>query len=229
MISWLIPVGPSSRKDWLEEAVSSCMSQDHVGLPFEVVLSMDGCGTECMDGFAGEDKVVITGDPLENSGVAWALNAGLRKAKYCWIARLDADDVTLPGRVRRQVEVMRQSGKSIIGGSFVTSKGTIVEPHVGDALELLRAGKVPVYHPCVMFSLPYVQRHLRTSMQGVYAMNYDFAEDFALWCLVAKAGGTFHQVVGAPVTHKRQHPHRASVIHRDKQTLSRKRAIIELL
>lgn len=228
MISWVIPVGPNSRRDWLEEAVSSCMSQDHLGLPFEVVLAMDGCGTECMSGFEGEEKVIITGDPLENSGVAWALNAGLRKAKYCWISRLDADDVALPGRIRRQVEVMRQSKKSIIGGSFITSKG-IVEPNLGDALELLKAGKVPVYHPCVMFSLPYVQRHLGTAMQGVYPMDYDWAEDFALWCMVAKAGGTFWQTGGGPVTHKRQHPQRASSVHRDEQASSRERAIRELL
>lgn len=45
----------------------------------------------------------------KNKGVSSARNCGLRIAKGNWIALLDSDDEWLPGKIERQIEVLKQN------------------------------------------------------------------------------------------------------------------------
>lgn len=99
MISWLIPVRDAST---VGEAVASALAE--CGPEDEVVVVDDGSVV----------PVGSAGCPLpanrrvrrirqEAGGIVAALNRGLAACRGAWIARLDADDVALPGRRAAQL------------------------------------------------------------------------------------------------------------------------------
>ena len=90
----------------VEEAVASILSQEGVAL--ELVAVDDGSrddGAERMRALgAGDARVVLVQG--EGKGIAAALTRGLAVARGDVVARMDADDVALPGRLARQVEAL---------------------------------------------------------------------------------------------------------------------------
>lgn len=87
----------------LETAVESILNQSFSN--FELLL-IDNCSTD--KSFSIAQKLAKK-DPRiwllteENPGVAHAMNCGLKNAHGKFIARMDADDISLPARLEKQV------------------------------------------------------------------------------------------------------------------------------
>ncbi len=100
---------------YLEAAISSVLGQTYRHLEFIVVD--DGSTDASRDillAFASRDARVR---PLflPHGGLSRAINSGIAVAKGELIARMDADDVSVPERFEVQVEWMRQTGVDICG------------------------------------------------------------------------------------------------------------------
>lgn len=98
MVSVIIPVYQA--KKFIEEAVNSCLSFDEVG---EVLLiddgSTDGSLIECQRIAQNTQKVkIFYHEDNQNKGPSATRNLGIKKAKFPFIAFLDADDYFLPNR-----------------------------------------------------------------------------------------------------------------------------------
>ena len=92
----------------LTPSMNSILSQEGVSLEFIVVNdgSTDNTG-EILDDFARRDpRVRIIHQ--ENSGLTRALINGCGVATGEFIARQDAGDLSLPGRLARQLDVLRK-------------------------------------------------------------------------------------------------------------------------
>eukprot|EP00752_Nemacystus_decipiens_P002571 g2409.t1 len=60
-------------------------------------------------------------------GLAESLNAGLREARGDLVARMDADDVCMPGRLKKQVAYMQEHPRvAVLGTSVATFSGTTI-------------------------------------------------------------------------------------------------------
>lgn len=104
-----VVMGVYNNADTLSAALSSILSQERVDLEFIVVDdgSTDG-SAEILDAIARKDlrlKVVHK----QNEGLTRALIDGCAMASAPWIARQDADDVSLPGRLKAQWDRARQA------------------------------------------------------------------------------------------------------------------------
>lgn len=98
MVSVIIPVYQA--KKFIEEAVKSCLFFDEVG---EVLLiddgSTDGSLIECQRIAQNTQKVkIFYHEDNQNMGPSATRNLGIKKAKFPFIAFLDADDYFLPNR-----------------------------------------------------------------------------------------------------------------------------------
>ena len=144
LVSVVMPVFNGEK--FLVEAIESILSQTFTD--FELIIVDDGS----TDGSADIIRAYAEGDGrirfvqlAENVGVAGARNAGITVASGKYIAAMDCDDISLPERLRMQVEFM-ESNPAIDGvGSGVQA--------VDEELSPLLTYRLPTCHPYILLSM----------------------------------------------------------------------------
>jgi glycosyltransferase involved in cell wall biosynthesis len=107
----------------VEEAVASILGQE--GASLELVAINDGSrdeGEAVVQRMARADArlVLVRG---EGRGICAALDLGLRVARGRFVARMDADDVSLPARLARQAEALERDPRLGVVGTCVETLG----------------------------------------------------------------------------------------------------------
>ncbi len=174
----------------LPEAMGGVLGQE--GIEFEVVVvddgSYDGSG-ELLDRYAaGDARVRVLHQ--ENTGLTRALIRGCGEARGEFIARQDVDDVSLPGRFRKQAGLLLADPTLAMASSWVGSFGP-----GGEVLDEIRRTTDPdeatrglleeyegVVHGSVMF------RKADYEKAGGYREEFYFAQDSDLWLRMAEIG-----------------------------------------
>ncbi len=114
-VSWLLPVRDEVR--WLGEAVDSALTQCASAVVDEVVVVDDGSSDPdaVRRALPDDPRVVLLRTPPQ--GIASALEHGRVRCRGGFIARLDADDVALPGRIDAQLAALRADPRlAAVGG-----------------------------------------------------------------------------------------------------------------
>ncbi|MBE0466055.1 MAG: glycosyltransferase [Candidatus Desulforudis sp.] len=178
----------------LARAVESILAQRGVNLELVCIDdgSTDGSGDR-LETWARRDRrlVVIR---AEHRGIVAALNQGLATARHPFLARMDADDVSHPDRLRLQAELLDSDPRLDVVGCLVRSfprpavaKGfrlyeewlnSLVRPE-----EIAREIYVesPIAHPSALMRASEARR------LGGYR-EVDWAEDYDLWLRYHQAG-----------------------------------------
>lgn len=118
LISVIMPVYNAG--DFLVEAIQSIRSQTYKN--WELIAIDDGStdnSLKILKQFAKKDKRIKIFHFSKNKGIAAALNKGLDKAKGYYIARMDADDISLPRRFETQVKYLQDHQDVIAVGSQI--------------------------------------------------------------------------------------------------------------
>ncbi len=187
----------------LETALQSVLDAQDVDL--EVILVLDGEREEALPRRFREDPRVVIAGLATRSGAAVALNRGLDLARAPLIARLDADDVSLPGRLRRQVEFLAEHPDvHLVGGLayLVDQDGVrlkLLHPgrlHEDLRRELLRRNWV--VHSSVM-----ARRQSLLDIAG-YNVECRRQQDYELWLRLALDHGL--ALLHEPLVEYRYHP-----------------------
>ena len=122
-VSVLLPVYNSER--YVREAVESVLAQTLAD--FELIAVDDGStdgSLEILQAFAARDpRIRLISRP--NTGIAVALNDAIAVARGEFLARMDADDVSMPTRFQLQVDYLRAHPDVVLLGSRVL----LVEPY----------------------------------------------------------------------------------------------------
>ena len=122
-------------------------------------------------------------------GVVAALNAGIAAARSACIARMDADDVSEPDRLTRQLAVLDANPDVVLVGAAATlvdargsTVGQIVPPIAHDAIAARLRTSNALVHGTVVF------RRAAWSAAGGYDAAARLAEDYDLWCRLLARG-----------------------------------------
>ena len=170
-------------RDFLPAALDSLLSQDH--RDFEIVAINDGStdgSQDILQEYADHDERIRLLSQ-ENKGLIASLNRGLAESRAPLIARMDADDVSRPQRLRRQVAYLDAHPEvGVLGGvaAYVDSKGRPLGSNwprwTTPAVTAwqLQFGTV-VCHPTV------VMRRSVIDAVGSYDSAALYAEDYDLW------------------------------------------------
>lgn len=105
-LSVIMPAYNAGR--FLVPAIESVLSQSW--RDFEFIIIDDGStdGTrEKIEAYAAKDARIRSCPNPQNLGVVRTLNRAISLVRADWIARMDADDLSLPNRFARQMEVVR--------------------------------------------------------------------------------------------------------------------------
>ncbi|MDR0379859.1 MAG: glycosyltransferase [Candidatus Accumulibacter sp.] len=178
LISVIIPCHNSA--PWLKEAVDSIGRQSCRDL--EILVYDDGSTDESpriLDELAARDRRIVPMGETTNRGIVHALNTLLLAAKGEYIARMDADDISLPDRFERQLLFLEQGTADLCGTwhqDFGHGLGNPVHRNYVDVEEVRTAllFQTAIPHPTLL-----AHRKVFESFQ--YRSGYDLAEDFDLF------------------------------------------------
>src|SRR5215212_8979259 len=102
-ISVILPVYNGEK--FLGQAIESILGQSFPD--FELIIVNDGSGDNSENIILSyTDKRVVYLKNQENSGLVSSLNRGVSVAKGKYIARMDADDISLPDRFKLQKDFL---------------------------------------------------------------------------------------------------------------------------
>jgi glycosyltransferase involved in cell wall biosynthesis len=177
-------------EEFLDAAVRSILEQTFTDFEFIIIDdgSTDGSRAKLEQFAKQDDRVRLISRP--NKGLTASLNEALALSSGELIARMDADDIALPDRLRVQVEYMRSHPEvSLLGGAYelIDDAGrmlTTIVPPPDDATlqEHALSGRTPICHPLAMF------RRDAVAKVGGYDEEFTVAQDLDLWLKLGEVG-----------------------------------------
>ncbi len=221
LVSVILPVYNGER--FLPSAIRSILAQTF--RDFELVAVDDGStddSRELLEGFGRTDsRVRVLSRP--NTGIVGALNDGVAVAVGKYLARMDADDVSLPDRLARQVGFLEVHPQCVAVGSdvlYTDPEGLPLirhrpaEAHDGIVAQLVEGNGGALVHPTVVFQRVAVEK------VGGYRQEYKFIEDLDLFLRLSEIG----ELANMPdvLLHYRQHFMSINRTCGDRETLRRK-------
>lgn len=215
-VSVLIPVRNAGR--YLEKAIQSILSQSSVD--FEIIVIDDGSNDQTpvlLANLASVHPRFRVIQRFDSGGeISQSLNQGLVLARGRYIARMDADDIALKGRLAAQYNYLEtHPNVGVVGTQArLIDKNDIIGRRVRVPVGVRHVRKTlkvssPLIHPTVM-----MRRDLVLSVGG-YRSMFDSAEDYDLWLRLAMV--TDIDNMDETYLHYRSHTYQQTVRHSFKQ------------
>ncbi len=176
-ISIILPV--YNAESYVSTAVKSILEQTFED--FELIAIDDASSDASLDVLKSfnDPRVKVIANEI-NCGLSTTLNRGLELASGDFIARMDHDDIAVPGRLSEQLSYFDRNPSIDVCGSWVQTFGgssRVLKYPLGNAeIEAsLLFGNV-ICHPTVMFRRKIVLEH------GFrYSPDFEYAEDYDFW------------------------------------------------
>jgi glycosyltransferase involved in cell wall biosynthesis len=186
VVSVLIPTF-KPQPDYLRQALESILGQTFQD--FEILILDDSPAEEHLvvakvSAELKDPRIKVVGGG-ERQGLIASLNDGLKLAKGEFIARMDADDLSLPERFERQLAFMKANPDiavcgtqfEVFGGRSVVTDHSVGRQAVRDGL--LFRGCI-IGHPTVM-----MRRAVLEKFNARYEQRFHHAEDYGLWAVLS--------------------------------------------
>lgn len=218
-VSVVMPLYNARR--YVSEAVRSILGQTFTN--FELIVIDDGS----TDGSCDIVKSVAESDPRlrlvrqENRGVSAAANLGTELARARFLARMDADDISLPMRLEKQVAFLREHPEYVAVGSrvmFIDDEGDELYEMPGIHLTHIEIDRGlmevewAILQPAVMMHTAAVRK------VGGYRADLHIHEDHDLFLKLAEIG----KLANLPevLLKYRQRPDSAVTVHASRHVES---------
>lgn len=191
--SLLMAVYEKDSPEYLDEAMASIWDNQELR-PMQIVLVKDGKLTDELDKVIaiwsnklGEILTIVTIE--QNVGLGSALNKGLTACKFELIARMDADDVSLPHRFKEQIRYMLDNPEIVASSGVIDLWNESMNLKTGSRKvptgikNVLHFSKrrSPLNHPATVF-----RRSPIIDVGGYPPLRK--AQDHALWSLLVIHG-----------------------------------------
>jgi len=198
---------------YLKPAVDSILCQRDV--KFELLIIDDHSDDDAIE--ALEDNPLITVLTSSKRGIVSALNIGINEAKYPFIARMDADDISEPTRLSNQLEYLIKNPSIDICGCKVKIFNELND--IGDGYRYYENWinnlcdstgierdffiESPIPHPTAM-----LRKELLVLLGGYHDSTWP--EDYDLWFRLLLSGAKFGKPAGEAIYKWRDHKQRLS-------------------
>ncbi len=181
-VSVLLPVYNCEK--YAADAIDSILTQSFDD--FELIIVNDGStdrSDEIVRSYTDQRIVYLEND--QNVGLVRSLNSGLSIARGVFIARMDADDISFPGRFEKQVSYLHDHPEiGVLGTAIqvINTEGRTISscrfPANHDLIAWSLCFRNPIVHPSAMM------RRETLINNGGYPIELIIPEDYFLWHLL---------------------------------------------
>ncbi len=182
----------SEPEQWLREAIDSILNQ--VFGDFEFLIVDDNpdseLNKEVLDEYASTDSRIRIIRNSVNHGLTRSLNIALKEASGSYIARMDADDISQPSRLKKQFDFLEGNLDYALVGSFIE--------HISQNGRHRRNFRFPVDHDDIVVEIPLanpfnhptlmIRRSILAKNNIHYDASFRYAQDYALICELSRYG-----------------------------------------
>lgn len=173
---------------YLSESIESILNQTFSN--FEFIIVDDGSTDSSLliiqNFMKRDDRIVLIS--RDNKGLPYSLNEAISVARGKYIARMDADDISLPERLEMQLAVMESNPDIGVCGAWAylfketPSKNKIMcHPEDHDSLIIRLLFSVCFIHPVVM-----IRKSVLNQLDYVYNESFHNSQDYELWSRIAE-------------------------------------------
>jgi|CXWL01.1.fsa_nt_gi glycosyltransferase involved in cell wall biosynthesis len=171
---------------YLEECITSCLSQDESALEHEVIVVDDGSTDETPHILENLNNPRLRKFRIENSGIERASNFGFQNVRGRYIVRVDADDKLLSGYLRyMQPHLTDEFGFFYSDYMVINAEGKVIEETIlpdFDTVEIRQRGDF------LATGTLYSAKLLNTFGYYSTAINNSGLENYELILRLIKAG-----------------------------------------
>lgn len=209
----------------IHETIQSVLAQTYRN--FEFIIVDDGSTDHTMEMIRQYDDPRIKLIPCRHDYIR-SLNVGMKACQGDFIARIDADDLMLPNRLKTQLSFMRANpdiaacfswGQTI--GAVEDRIGHCAKGRMDNAFFWLLTGNF-LMHPSAMLRKEFLtEHHLRYR-------RYAYAEDYKLWTDITRLGGNIY-IIPKYLFQYRISSSQVSCVHHEEQRETRLRIQQEVL
>lgn len=186
-ISVILPAYNAEK--YINEAIDSILTQTY--RDFELIILND-CSKDRTEEIIlsyEDDRIVYLKNQV-NMGVAATLNRGLAAAKGEYVARMDADDISLPERFEKQAAYLDEHPGTAVLGAALERFGEGIPTQLRRFSATPAEMKVDLLFTCGLAHPSVMMRRAVICELGGYDLEFEGMEDYELWCRVARE----HQV-----------------------------------
>lgn len=137
----------------LREAIESILSQTYRNFEFIIILDnpKNELHKKVIQLYAEQDERIRFYSNNSNMGLTASLNRGLSLARGEYICRMDADDVSLPSRLEKQIVYLETNHFDLIGGitQMIDEKGNTIYSIKNIPTDYEKIKKVLRYGQCI--------------------------------------------------------------------------------
>jgi len=177
LVTVLMPV--YNGQHFIKESIESILNQSYTNFEFLIINDGSTDDSEKIINSYTDHRIVFINN-AENKGLIETLNSGIQLSKGDYIARMDADDISLVNRIEKQVEFLDQNTEIGFLGTNYTIFGDKFEdveyPSVHDDLKLACLMYNPFCHPSVMFRKSVLEKN-----KICFEKKYIHAEEYKVW------------------------------------------------
>lgn len=190
-----VVMGVFNEEKVIARSLQSIINQSFVD--WELIVVDDGStdqSREIIESFISQDNRIILIQNKTNLGHSTSLNVGMAIAKGKYIARMDADDESLPKRLESQttflelhpdIDILGTAAVYIDGQGQTLKEMVFPQWHEDILAKMLRTS--PFAHPTIMMKRDFVE------VMGGYDVSHTRGEDHDLW-LRSRGIGKFHNL-----------------------------------
>jgi glycosyltransferase involved in cell wall biosynthesis len=216
LVSVIMPCYNAAR--FLKEALDSIIHQTYSNL--EIIVINDGStdvSSEMLENYARNDSRIILINHEMNKGLVYSLNEGVAKAGGEFIARMDADDISVLNRIEVLLNFLLLHPRyDVVSSGFcyldqLGKRGIAIEPKgtLPLALKFFSFFATPIAHACSLGKAACFRKFS-------YDQNFVHSEDYDLFSRMALSDVKLYNLT-SPLYYIRLHSNRVSDLFEQQQ------------
>lgn len=210
---------------YIKEAIDSILNQTFKD--FEFIIINDGSTDSTRDIILSyKDSRIRFIENKKNIGLTKSLNKGLKLAKGEYIARLDADDSSMPKRFEKQINFLDKHKDIAVIGNWIeiideeTNKAHVLKNSCNSAIiKWAQIFKNQMDHSSVFFRKKIIEE------VGSYKEIYKYAQDFDLWFRVLRK----YKIANLPEVLTKYRIHSESVTKTPESHKIQRKLVLEII